>query len=43
MTYDDLKPRIGGVTVINAQGEAISLESIWKNRVVLLAFLRHFG
>ncbi len=43
MRYNDLKPRISGVTVIKEQGEAVSLESIWESRVVLLAFLRHFG
>jgi|GEM_PF-3726346 len=43
MRYDDLKLRISGVIVIDLRGEPVSLESIWENRVVLLAFLRHFG
>lgn len=43
MQYDDLKPRLGGVTVQNLRGEMVDLESIWKERAVLLAFLRHFG
>jgi len=43
MRYDDLKLRISSVTVTDVQGETTNLESIWENRVVLLAFLRHFG
>lgn len=43
MRYDDLKPRLSGVTVMDLQGERVYLESLWENRAVLLAFLRHFG
>ena len=43
MNYDDLKARVAGVTVKNLAGEPVQLESIWEDRICLLAFLRHFG
>ena len=43
MTYDELKPRIAGVSVDNLEEEAVVLESLWRGRRIVLAFLRHFG
>ena len=43
MTYDELKPRIKGVTVQPLKGKEIKLESLWNDRRIVLAFLRHFG
>ena len=44
MKYDDnLKARLKGITVRNLNGEAVELESLWKNRRIVLTFFRHFG
>jgi hypothetical protein len=43
MTYDELKPRIAGVTVLSLQEEGVDLKSLWAHRRIVLAFLRHFG
>ena len=43
MTYDELKPRIVGVTVQSLQGSEVKIESLWEGRRIVLAFLRHFG
>jgi len=43
MYYDALKPRLAGVTVQDPDGVAVELASLWIDRPVLLAFLRHFG
>lgn len=43
MNYEQLSPRIAGLTVKNTAGEDVVLESLWKDRQVVLAFLRHFG
>jgi uncharacterized protein YcfL len=43
MNFEQLSPRIAGLTVKNTAGEDVVLESLWKNRKVVLAFLRHFG
>jgi peroxiredoxin len=31
------------IQVVNADGETISLSSIWADKPVVLTFLRHFG
>ncbi len=31
------------IQVINADGETIELSSLWTDKPVVLAFLRHFG
>jgi peroxiredoxin len=36
----DLAPNI---QVVNADGETIELSSLWSDKPVVLAFLRHFG
>jgi len=43
MTYDELKPRIKSITVHPFQGKEVKLESLWNDRRIVLAFLRHFG
>ncbi len=43
MTYDELKPRIDGVTVLSLEQNEVKLESLWAGRRIVLAFLRHFG
>jgi hypothetical protein len=43
MTFDELKPRITGVTVQALDGTGVKLESLWISRRIVLAFLRHFG
>ena len=43
MTYDELKPRIVGVTVQSLQENDVKIESLWEDRRIVLAFLRHFG
>ena len=43
MTYEELMPRIAGVTVQSLKGHEIELESLWAGRRIVLAFLRHFG
>ena len=29
--------------VVNADGEAINLSAVWRDKPVVLTFLRHFG
>ena len=36
----DIAPNI---QVVNADGETIELSSLWSDKPVVLAFLRHFG
>ncbi len=43
MNDDQLSPEIQGMNVKNIQGEDVLLGSLWKDRRVVLAFLRHFG
>lgn len=43
MTYDELKPRVAGITVEGLDGRVVALESLWRGRRVVLVFLRHFG
>lgn len=43
MTYDELRPRIAGISVTGLDGKEMALESLWRARRVVLVFLRHFG
>lgn len=43
MNYEQLSSKIQGLTIKNTNGEDVPLESLWKDRQVVLAFLRHFG
>lgn len=41
--YQDLKQKISGVMVKSIDGKEVALESLWKERRVVIGFLRHFG
>ena len=43
MHQNDLTADSAGVTVLNPRGEEIELASLWSDRLIVLAFLRHFG
>lgn len=43
MRYEDIKLKIKGLTVQTLEGKNISVASLWQDRRILLAFLRHFG
>lgn len=43
MQYQDLKAQIKDLTVQSIDGKDIPVESLWADRRVVLAFLRHFG
>ncbi len=43
MTYEELKPLVAGVTVQSLKEREVALESLWEERRIVLAFLRHFG
>ena len=44
MKYDDkFKKEISGITVQSLDGTAVELESLWKDRRIVLTFFRHFG
>lgn len=43
MTYVELKTRVSGVKIQTLEGKDLPLESLWKDRRIVLAFLRHFG
>jgi len=43
MDYKELEKRVSKLTVLDIEGEAVEIESLWKDRRIILAFLRHFG
>lgn len=34
---------LGAVDLSDAEGRAVELASLWKDRIAVLAFVRHFG
>lgn len=36
-------PDVSGLTVLDTGGDVVELESLWRNRRIVLVFLRHFG
>jgi hypothetical protein len=36
-------PNVSGLTVLNIEKEVVPLESLWRDRQIILTFLRHFG
>jgi hypothetical protein len=36
-------PELGAATVLDREGRAVPLESLWKDRPAVVAFVRHFG
>ena len=43
MRLDQAQVNINGLTVATLDGDQISLASLWAERRLVLAFLRHFG
>lgn len=43
MDYGQLSPKLKGITVKGLDGQEVELESLWKERRAVVAFLRHFG
>jgi hypothetical protein len=35
--------KLSGIELSDWQGERVRLGSLWKDRTVVLAFIRHFG
>jgi hypothetical protein len=40
---DEFQKRISGLTVQRLDGEPVELESLWKDRRIVLTFFRQFG
>ena len=38
-----VSPELAGSVVLDAAGQAIRLDTFWRERPALLIFLRHFG
>jgi hypothetical protein len=36
-------PDVSGLTVLSIEKEIVQLESLWRDRRIILTFLRHFG
>jgi len=36
-------PDVTGLTVLDLEKNAVELASLWRNRRIVLTFLRHFG
>jgi len=36
-------PDVTGLTVLNIEKDVVQLESLWRDRKIILTFLRHFG
>ncbi len=34
---------LGAATILDRDGKAVALESLWRDRPAVLAFVRHFG
>jgi len=34
---------LGKLTVLDEQGASVEVASLWRDRTVVLAFVRHFG
>ena len=34
---------LGAATVLNPEGESLSLDSTWQDKTTVLVFIRHFG
>jgi hypothetical protein len=40
---DDVSSRLAPLTVLDTQGAAVLLGPLWKERAVVLVFVRQFG
>lgn len=38
-----MEPMLDDVTVLDLDGNSVPLASLWADRPVVLAFIRHFG
>jgi hypothetical protein len=36
-------PDVSGLTVLNVENKVVQLETLWRDRKIILTFLRHFG
>jgi len=36
-------PDVSGLTVLNMENKVVQLKTLWRDRKIILAFLRHFG
>jgi hypothetical protein len=43
MQYIELKEKIKGLSLQSLDGKSIPVASLWTDRQLVLAFLRHFG
>jgi peroxiredoxin len=43
MTMVEVGDTAPDVTLRDARGEAVTLSSLWRERTLVLVFLRHFG
>jgi len=43
MEMHKVSGNLKGLTVLNLKKESVALESLWKDRRVVLIFFRHFG
>jgi len=39
----DVASRLSGIQVLDTQGQAVTLGALWRERPVVLVFIRHFG
>jgi hypothetical protein len=40
---DSTVERLGAVEVLTPEGDTVALASLWSERPILLALIRHFG
>ena len=38
-----LPPDVSGLTVLDTEKNIVEMESLWRDRRIVLTFLRHFG
>lgn len=43
MAFDRVPPELGSVVVRDLDGGAVELGALWRERPIVLVFLRHFG
>lgn len=36
-------PDVSGLTVLDINGDVVQMASLWRDRKIVLTFLRHFG
>jgi hypothetical protein len=43
VAFDRVPPELGTVVIRDLDGAAVELGSLWRDRPIVLVFLRHFG